>query len=98
MYRWTVALRDALISAELREQLYAYNSDNDPDDATTKYLIRSMSTLASIPIGGELKPTGDEVEVDGDVEPAPTWEWVAQLVAFYYGNELTPTVVELMRD
>lgn len=98
MYRWTPALRDALISAELREQLYAYNSDNDPNNDTTTYLVRSMTMLASIPLNSIVQPTGDEVEVDGDVEPAPTWEWVAQLVSFYYGNELTPTVVELMKD
>lgn len=86
MYRWTVALRDALIEAEVDNIVLSFTPDDVPE-----HMTRSMVALASIPIGGELVPTGDEVERDEDVKPAPTWEWVNQLVQFYYGNGPLPS-------
>jgi hypothetical protein len=98
-YRWTAALRDALIEAELGEQLYAYDGDRDPEDEAKAYLTASMIALASIPLNSTLTPTEAElaaaIACDGDVVPGPTWAWIDQLVQFYYGN--SPTVVELQR-
>lgn len=99
-YRWTPALRDALIAAELKEVLYAYSSDDaGSDENGVGYLTRSMIALASIPLDSTLEPTEAElaaaVAQDGDCEVGPTWAWVDQLVQFYYGN--SPTVVKLQR-
>jgi len=93
-YRWTPALRDALIGCEFKEMPGTFGVDDYEDMA--RYVIASMTALTSIPLNSTLEPTGDEVEVDGDVEPAPTWEWVDQLVQYYYGN--SPTVLALQVD
>lgn len=80
-YTWTPALRDALIELEVQNIVTSFV----PADVEAP-MIASMTALASIPLNSTLEPTGDEVEDDGDLEPAPTWAWVNQLIQFYYGN------------
>lgn len=83
-YTWTSELRDALIKCELEEMPNTFADDDQ--EGMARYMIASMTALTSIPLNSIVEPTGDEVEADGDVEPAPTWEWVDQLMQFYYGN------------
>lgn len=84
MYKWTTALRDGLIQCELEEMPGTFAEDDQ--EGMARYMIASMTALMSIPLNSTLEPTGDEVEEDGDVEPAPTWAWIDQLVQFYYPN------------
>ena len=89
---WTARLRDALIKCELGEMPDTF-ADDDQESAA-RYLIASMTTLTSIPLGSDLEVSDEEV--DGDVEPAPTGDWVDQLIQYHYGNSSYP--YELMKE
>lgn len=75
-YVWTEQLRDALLTAEVREHV--------PDDAARDLLTQAVIVLASIPLGATLDVSDDEP--DGDVGPAPTGDYVHELAQYHYGN------------
>lgn len=89
---WTARLRDELIKCELKEMPSTFAKDDR--EGVARYLIASMTALTSIPLGSDLEVSDEEV--DGDVEPAPTGDWVDQLLQFYYGNSAYP--YELMKE